>query len=354
MKKHCLIILIMFISAYGIAQQKEQAERLVNDGVALHDKGDYEGAIRLYNKALELDKENVLAMAEKSLSLVSLQKYDECVALCKKALEKHGDDKMAITIYINYANALDAQGKSDKALEIYDQGIKQFPDAYHIRFEKGVCLAGVKRYSEATLSFEAAVKLNPRHPGSHNGIARLEVSANHRIPALLSLCRFLVLEPEGKRASSNLEYVQAIMKGNAEKTGKKSVTVSVSPDMVDTSATAKAKPDNFSSTDLILALDAALDYDKKFKKLSPTGQFLRKFNTLCASLAETKSKGHGFFWEYYAPYFIEMKEKNLTETFAYIIFSSSDDKEVSKWLKNNQGEVSRFYDWSKGFTWKTN
>jgi tetratricopeptide (TPR) repeat protein len=351
MKKYYLLVLAFFISAGCFAQQKDQADKIVEEGVALHDKGDYDGAISLYNKALELDKENILAMAEKSLTLNAQQKYDESIALCKKALEKHGEDKLALTIYSNYANALDAQNKTDKALEIYDRGIKQFPDAYRILFDKGVCLSGAKRYEEALLCFEAAVKLNPRHPGSHNGIARMELTVNHRIPALLSLCRFLILEPEGKRAASNLEYVQAIMKGNVEKTGKKSITVSVSPDMLDTSA---AKPDNFSSTGLILAMDAALDYDKKYKKLSPAEQFLRKFNTACSSLAETRSKGHGFFWEFYAPYFIEMKEKNLTETFSYIIFSSSGDKDVTKWLKNNQGEVTKFYDWSKGFAWKTN
>jgi tetratricopeptide (TPR) repeat protein len=66
MKK--IILILMFPLAWNISigQNKEEAEKLVNEGIAYHDKDDYDGAISKYDKALELDKDNLLALTENS------------------------------------------------------------------------------------------------------------------------------------------------------------------------------------------------------------------------------------------------------------------------------------------------
>ena len=101
-------------------------------------------------------------------------------------------------------------------------------------------------------------------------------------------------------------------------------------------------------------MDAALDYDKKNLKKTEVEQFIRKFETVCASLKETRKDNFGFYWDYYVPYFTEMKDKNFVETFAYIAFASYDNPDVVKWLKTNKSSIDKFYDWSKNFTWKSN
>ena len=129
--------------------------------------------------------------------------------------------------------------------------------------------------------------------------------------------------------------MQKIMKGNVEETGKKSITVNISPDMLgDTNASGKTKENSFSTTDLILSMDAAMDYDKKNKKKTEVEQFIRKFETVCASIKETKKDNYGFFWDYYV--------------------ASSEDPDVTKWLKGHKSETDMFFEWSKSFEWKTN
>jgi hypothetical protein len=109
--------------------------------------------------------------------------------------------------------------------------------------------------------------------------------------------------------------------------------------------------DNFFNTELILAMSAALDYDKSNKKKSEVELFMSKFETVCASMSELKKDGKGYYWEYYAPYFIEMKEKNQLETFSYLVFASSDDKKVSKWLESNEKKITEFFEWSNQYKW---
>jgi tetratricopeptide (TPR) repeat protein len=295
------------------------------------------------------------ALVEKALSLLRLKKYEESIQCSQKAIEKHHGETGLRTVYVTYANATDALNKTDKAIEIYDEGIKIFPDFYQLHFNKGITLSSIKKYDEALLCFQKSVKLNPKHPGSNNAIAIILGIQNKRIPSLLAYCRFLVLEPTSERAKGNLESVQKIMKGNAEKTGRKSITVNVNSEMFgDTTSNGKPKENSFSSTDFLLTLDAALDFDKKNKDNTEVQQFIRKFETVCSSLKETRKDNFGFYWDFYVPYFVEMKDKNLVETFAYIIFASSDYPDVSKWLKTHKKEVEDFYDWSKSFEWKAN
>ena len=353
-KKILLILMILLVGNISFGQNKADAEKLVNEGVAYHDKGDYDGAISRYDKALALDKDNLLALSEKALTLNSLQKWEESILICQRAIETHPGENGLRIVYVTYGNDLDDLKKTDKSVEIYDQGIKQFPNYYQLYFNKGISLTSVKKYDDAILCFQKAVSINPKHAGSHNIIGRI-LNTSNRIPAILAFSRFLVIEPETKRAKENLSSLQEIMNRNVEVTGKKSINLNVSPDLLgDTISNGEVKENSFISTDVILTMAAALDYDKKNKKKTKVEQFIRKFETVCESLKESQIGNYGFFWEYYVPYFTEMKDKNLVKPFAYIVFASSDYPDVSNWLKSNQSEIDKFYEWSKAFVWKTN
>lgn len=353
--KKAIVLLLMFpfLHCISFAQNREEAEKLVSEGVTYHDKGDYARAVSLYDKALELDKDNLLALTEKAYSLLLLQKYDASVTCCQRVIETHTVDDNVKTIYVTYGTALDGMRKPEEALKIYDAGIKRFPAFYQLHFNKGVTLANIGKNDEAISSFQKAVTLNGDHAGSHNGMARVLNTENKKIPSLLAYCRFLVIEPQSDRAKQNLTSMQEIMKGNVQKTGDKSVTINVTSDMLDIPKAGKKQKENtFNATELVLALDAALDFDDKNKDKTDVEQFIRKFETVCGSLKEGKSYNHGFYWDYYVPYFTEMKDKKLIEAFAYIAFASSDNQNVSAWLKTNADDVNKFYGWSKNYNWK--
>jgi len=354
MKRIILLIVFPILCNTLFGQQKEGAEKLVEEGIAYHDKGDFEGAIDKYDKALKLDEHNLLALAEKAMSLLSLQKYDEAIENCQRAIEKHRGEKTLKSVYVTYGNAYDGLKKTDKSLEIYNEGINLFPDFFMLYFNKGITLFSIKKYDEAIICFQKSAYLNPKHASSHNALGRLLNATDQRIPSLFAISRFLILEPQTKRAKENLAFLQTIMNANVEKSGKNSINITLSKSMLsDTSNDGKAKENSFTSTDLILSLSAALDFDKKNKKKTDVEQFIRKFETVCASLKESQNKNYGFYWDYYVPYFMEMKEKNFIETFAYIAFATSNNPEVDKWLKENKKEIDTFYEWSSNFTWKS-
>jgi Tfp pilus assembly protein PilF len=351
MEKIIFLLLLIISGNILFAQNKEEAGKLVAEGVALHDKEDYNGAIVKYDKALDADVDNLIALAEKALSLLVLQKFDESISCCKKAIQKHPNDDGLKTVYVTYGNALDAINKTEMSVKIYDEGIKQFPGFYQLYFNKGITLSGAQKYDEALLCFQSSVMLNPKHSGSHNAIARILSLQNNKIPSLLAFCRFLIIESEGNRAKENLESVQKIMKGNVTKTGEKSVTINLSPDLFG-DARSKGKGDNnFSSIELILGMTAALDYNEYNIKKTEVDQFIRKFETVLNSLKEGKINNTGFYWNYYVPYFVEMKDRNMVSIFAHIAFAPSNDPAITDWLNAHKEEINNFYDWSGLFKW---
>jgi tetratricopeptide (TPR) repeat protein len=126
---------------------------------------------------------------------------------------------------------LDGKGKTEKAVEVYDEGIKIFPDYFQLYYNKGISQIKLNKAEDALLSFERSATLNPKHASSHNAIGRLLFMTN-KIPSLMAFYRFLVLEPDGKRSSANLINVQKIMSAHVTKMMKK-CTINVSPHMLD-------------------------------------------------------------------------------------------------------------------------
>ncbi len=352
MKKIAVLLLLLSIT-FTFSQNKESADKLVEEGIPYHDKGDFEGAINKYNKALELDKYNAFALAEKAFSLLSLNKPEESVVVCKLIIEKHPKDNILKSVYVTYGNALDALNKTDKALDIYDEGLKYFPEYYQLHFNKGVTYSSIKKYNEAILCFQKAVLINPKHSSSNNAIARLENINKRRIPSILAFCRFLIIEPQSARAKENFNSLKELMSANVKKTGVNAITLNLNLDnFSETTKKGKVNENDFSSTDLISTMDTALDFDDKNKNKTEVENFIRKFETICASMSELKKNNFGFYWEVYAPYFIEMKENKLIEPFAYIVYASSESKDVMDWLEKNDKELDRFYEWSTNYNWK--
>jgi tetratricopeptide (TPR) repeat protein len=158
MKKYSLSIFLLILSVSAFSQESS-FDDLLREGVELHDKGDYAGAIKKYDEILSRNDAFYLAYIEKSFSLFASGKNDECVELCKKALKKFPDSTQNNNIYVNYGSALDVLGKADDALDIYAKGMQRFPNFFLLPFNKGVTEYRLKKYDDAVRDLERSVTL---------------------------------------------------------------------------------------------------------------------------------------------------------------------------------------------------
>ena len=347
MKKIFLFLALIFINKTSFSQNKEAAEKIVEEGIPYHDRGNYDKAIRKYNAALEVDKDNLLALSEKAYTLLMSKNYDEAIYTCKKAIEKHPKDLGLKSVYITYGTAFDALRNTERSIKAYEEGIKAFPDFYQLYFNKGVVYSDVEKYDDALLSFQQSIAINPDHANSHNGIARIEKLKNRKIPAILAYCRFLIIEPQTDRALENLGSLKKLMSAETKQTGKE-ITTQNPPSNTD-----ESNDNKFVIAELSLKKETLYDTDSKNKSKSEVENFIRKFDKICTSLEQTKQDNNGFYWDYYVRYFIDMKKNNNLEAFSYIIYASieHENDDVARLLKRNTKKIEKFYEWAKAYKW---
>lgn len=345
-------ILIFFVSTLSffssIAQRNDIVVKLVQDGIVLHDKGDYEGAIAKYDRALILDPNDYEANYEKSSSCLYAQKFDECIAIAKYLLEYHKANAGIKGVWVNYGSAYDDKGNTDSALIVYNEGLKQFPGFYLLHYNKALTYARQKKWDEAAVSFFESMKNKPDHAGTLYYTALLQEKTN-RVAALLSALGFLAVEPEGKRAKEIYAYVGKLFDSFAEKNGKDGgTTIRISADDLDN----KEKENNFSMTNMVMGLSMAADMSDSVKTRSEVGKLASHLDLLISSLSEGQKNGKGIYWKLYVPFLVEMKQKNLLDDFAHIASITSGNEENIKWIGDNQDRLKSFYQWFNDYKWQ--
>jgi tetratricopeptide (TPR) repeat protein len=345
MRKILLPIAILCLTA--CYAQDETLSSLVKEGVALHDKGDYDGAIARYDAVIAKDKTFYLAYYEKSFTLFTSGKYQDCIDWCKGILQKFPDGANNDEVYVNYGSALDALGKPDEAMAVYTKGIKKYPGFYLLPFNKAITEYNAKSFDDALVDLKHSVSLNPQHASSHMFLA-YSIYSKNKIAALLALSTFLLLEPEGKRAEKNLPAMLQILSSGVQQKDDKNVTITVSPDDLNTKTKGE---DDFHQVQLMLTMRSALDHDDKYKNLPVALNLKDKLELIADMLGTETGKKAGFFTRFYIPFYKEMKNDSLLETACYIMLSSSGDAANKKWLEENKDQVDKFKAWLKSYVW---
>ncbi len=352
------LIAILCFSISLLSQEKEQVLKLVNEGASLHDQRDYLGAIEKYERALEIDDESPIAYAELAMTYFTIKEYKKSYNSAKKAFKYAKDGQLDPMMFIVIGNSLDMLEESEEAIDYYNKGLELYPKDFMIYYNKGIAFNSLKKYDDALGCFERAVVYNPKHASSHYAISAIKELKKQRIPSILARSRFLALEPKTDRAKLILPYLTESIVGNVVKKSNNSMQLNLNSDLLNPS-----KENNFSTVDMLMTISVAANMLDTSITTTPNKvidtnrnkikKFIKSFESMCGLFKETKKDNKGFYWEYYVPYFIELKEKNHLETFVYLIFSSMNNIDVNEWLDKNKDKVENYYEWSSNFKWYT-
>jgi tetratricopeptide (TPR) repeat protein len=350
MKTLLISLAFLIINSSLPAQETDVVKTLISEGIALHDKGDYAGAIKKYNAALDIDKSSFHALYEKSYTLFAMNDFKECAKISKELIKKYGDHPEAVLVYIQYGSALDESGKTKDAIEAYEEGIARFPNEYLLYFNKGLTEMKANKTEDAIKSYETAVQLKPLHSSSNYYMGALLQKVN-KVPAVMAYMTFLAIEPQTKRSKDAYDRVVGILDANVKREGN-NVTLFLDPSMFDRNKK-KNDENDFSSIEMLFSLLSATDNTKGIDSIAktPADKLSLKLQMLINSLSEQKKDGKGFYWEHYVPFFVEMKDKNHVNTLAYLMLKHSNDDSIMEWLEKNEKDVTAFYDWIKIYKW---
>jgi tetratricopeptide (TPR) repeat protein len=202
-----------------------------------------------------------------------------------------------------------------------------------------------KELAKEQLKKELAV--TPDHRSSHYLLGMLLESEGYRIPAMLALSRFLILEPNTERSGAALAGLLKLIHAGVSVKDGKNVTILVDPDP-------KKDEGDFTGLEMALSIVAAgrvLEKNREKSDAEYRVEQFRSFFRMMIEMAGREKRKLGFTGEYYIPYFREIEERGYTDAFAYRIHAGSPDGEVGQWLVANEGRVEEFLEWSKNYPW---
>jgi tetratricopeptide (TPR) repeat protein len=343
MKK--ILIAFFLLSSINSFSQEDSLRIALDSGIAFHDKGEYEKAIRVYDDIIKKDPDYYFAWYEKTYSLYAYKKFNDCISVCEEIFKRFPDNPQNANIYSNWGSALDDMGNSQKAIFAYSKGIKDYPDAYQLYLNKGITEYLHNQIPEATEDFKKAISLNPIHASSHQFLGYCVFKKN-KMAAALALSTFLLLEPEGQRAEKNLDLLKGLLASNVARGDGKNVTITLSPSLLETK---QKGPDDFHMQEFMISLRSAMDSDEKFKDLDAAQKLQGKLEIFCTK--EVQNQSRGFFTQKYIPLLAALQKDSLMETATHLMYSSSNDKKIIQWLDDNKEKVNSLNSWLKAYAW---
>ena len=190
-KRILFLLMVIFTISFAYGQEAdeklEKAEALCKEGVALHDQGKFEEAIKKYDEGLKLLPYNATLIYEKAYSLEAMGKRAEAKKLLGKLYKKGNTGEDLSLPYMAYANLLDDDGEAMQALEVYDKALEYVsPSAVSaiqlINYNKALTLYNLKDEDKAKIEdreqqisdhLDNSIECKATHPSSYLIYGRL-------------------------------------------------------------------------------------------------------------------------------------------------------------------------------------
>jgi tetratricopeptide (TPR) repeat protein len=331
--KKIILILVLCLS-FNLLYGQNSIDSLVKVGIKYHDNGEYDKAIEVYKKALEIEPKSTLVNCE--ISLTYMYAGD-----CKKCI-KHSDlviklnKEHVVSAYINKGSCLDVLGKTKESIKLFEEAIKKHGGNNLLYYNLGIDYYKIKDYKKAEVAFIDAINQKPSHASSHFALGNIKYEENQRVPSLLSLYYFLFLEPTSTRAKTAYLLLKKQLEGNVQKDAN-------NPNNINITLNSSQLGSEFNAADLIISLFKASNSFDENKNKTEEELFINNTKSFFTVLGESK-KSNNIWWDFYTPFFYKLAQTNHIETFCYYIIQSSNDKAI-EWIDENSEKIEQFDNW---------
>lgn len=337
MKKFSILFIVVLFPVLINAQNT--VDVLIEMGIECHDNQEYKNAIEMYKKALEIEPESSLINYEIAMSYMYMGEFEESIKHCFKVTESEDvtDDIMRKT-YTVLASNYSYLNKTDKAIEIYKKTLNEYGEHYLIYFNMGVVYYKTNDFENAKDAFIRGIENYPYHASSHLLLGYLMKDMGQRIPAILSLHYFLLLEQDSDRAVTAYNTLQTLLTSNIsrDEDDNNNINIILSSNQMES---------DFGAAELMLAMLEVSNSLEENKELTEEELFIENTTSFFKILGELNTEeNEGIWWEFYIPFYDELAGTEHLETYCYYICLVSNEKAIN-WLENNINRFEEFIRW---------
>ena len=315
---------------------------LIKQGMALHDAGDFDGAIAKYEQVLAEEPAAVDAMYELAFSHAGKRDCAKAMAIARKGATFRSD--LLPQFHLLFGNCLDESGRRDEAIDVYKTAIQKTPGFALLHYNLAVSYVRTGKLDDARRALQQSLYLNPNHASSHYLLSTIYQQLGYRVPATLALSRFLSIEPEGPRTIDALGRLQSLLESGVARSETSNDISVILP--------AKSKKDEgeFDSVAVAMSLSVAGgEINGEKKELSPFKVISKYYGVMCEILG--RPEGKGFAAEYYAPFFAELDKQHFVEAFVYQSLPVARLGGAAEWAETNPATLEAFRKWLSTYHW---
>ncbi|MBF0383005.1 MAG: tetratricopeptide repeat protein [Magnetococcales bacterium] len=146
------------------------SQKLLQQGVALHQSGRLGEATFCYQKVLELQPDNVHALSNLGMAFQGQGKLAEAVLYYEKAISLNPDYAEAFS---NLGVVLKDQGKFARSVECLQKAISIQPGFYNAHYNLGLVLSFLGHLDEAVDSYNRALSIRPDCANTLNNLGNI-------------------------------------------------------------------------------------------------------------------------------------------------------------------------------------
>ncbi|MDD8032142.1 MAG: tetratricopeptide repeat protein, partial [Acidobacteriota bacterium] len=195
---------IKLIKKTAITGFDENDPRAVYEkGASLYEEGEYEKALAMFERFLELQPDLYEARVNIGNCYVRLKEYDKAIKEFEFVLEKLNQEypdltgnKTAASIYASLGELYMDQGKLEEARQYFEKSISIDRSDHALPYNVGEILFNSGKIDEAITYYKIATEINPKWPKSYLKLGYCYLNKAEMETALTYFKKFIELSPE--------------------------------------------------------------------------------------------------------------------------------------------------------------
>ncbi|MCS6823993.1 MAG: tetratricopeptide repeat protein [Cytophagaceae bacterium] len=294
-----------------------------------YNEAKYEEALNELNKIDRNDTSYAVALLEKAVTNINLERYDEAMKLCLEGLTF--PNRYKSKFYVNLSVCYRKNKQYEKALSIIEEASQKYPKNHLLSYNKALTYVAMGKYDLAVEQLKQTIKLSPLYSYPHYDLGIIAANEGKIAQAMLCFNMFLTLEPLGNKAFMTLKTFNEMVSSKYEHSPK---NIAIDPDATN----------DFSEIDIIITNYAALS--KNFKVPVKTDLNLIKQNYALFSKMNYDPDDKGFWMQTYVKFFKEIYNQKQFEAYSYYILQSSQNEQHKKLVAQNKAKIDKFVLWA--------
>jgi tetratricopeptide (TPR) repeat protein len=156
------------LPTYPVARADANADYLL--GLRLAERGDHEGAIAIFQRALAQDPTSGEAWHGIGVSRAEQRRFEQAVEAYRQALERM---PLSTWTHYNLGVCLEQIGRHQEAARAFSDAVALLPNDPNLHYRLGASLSQAGREREAIEQLEIALELDPHHSAALGLLSRI-------------------------------------------------------------------------------------------------------------------------------------------------------------------------------------